>query len=171
MLGLSSSYWHIEHLGRACRYERWWCIEEDDGGMLPEWHRELTADFTVWLQPVLSPQKKDHTAHTCAVGGSPAYRLSNTFSCQVFCRWMFRVLRHMWVIPGTIHLVGKWFSGPEGILAEFSLKLIWMNCVLSYLIAPYSQLFPSGELSATVLTISSAWVCCLVSPQASLTSW
>lgn len=84
---------------------------------------------------------------------------------------MFRVLRHTSVIPGIIHLVGKWFSGQEGILAEFSLKLIRINCVLNYLTAPYSQLFPSSELSATVLTISSAWVCCAVSPQASLTSW
>jgi len=39
--------------------------------MLPEWHRELTADFTVGVQPALSPQREDDPARTRAVGGRP----------------------------------------------------------------------------------------------------
>lgn len=139
------------HSWRARRYERWWHIKEEDGGRLPVWHRELTTDFTGWLQPILSPQK-DNTSCRCAVEGSPTYRLSNNswFSADG--------CSESWVEPGTTHLVGKWFSGSGGFLTEFSSKCIQMNCVLSYVTTPYSPLFHSGKLAAIVLPIASTCV-------------
>nr|XP_013810078.1 PREDICTED: LOW QUALITY PROTEIN: epidermal retinol dehydrogenase 2 [Apteryx mantelli mantelli] len=41
--------------GRACRYRRWWYIEEEDGGMLPKQHRELSEDFTGFSAACLIP--------------------------------------------------------------------------------------------------------------------
>lgn len=114
----------------------------------PEWHRELSADFTLCLQTVFTPCKMDNSAHSHAVGGSPAYRLPNTFSWQLFCRRMFSDLRHTKVIPGTT--VGIWFFKCRRhfgrIFNKLNLNEVWFKLFK----AQYSQLFPSGEQSASL---------------------
>lgn len=46
-------------------------------------------------------------------------------------------------------LIWKMFFRFRRRLEEFSIKFFRINYVLSYVTAPYSQLFPSGELAAT----------------------